>query len=71
MAVAPRGCGPGLIAEAQLRREPALPVLFVYNDGDPIDEARLTGFAWRLRAGAPAFPPHLTLTAGAAASIMG
>jgi hypothetical protein len=25
-------------------------VLFVYNDGDPIDEARLAGFAWRLRA---------------------
>jgi len=50
VSVAPRGCGPALIAEAQLRREAGLPVLFVYNDGDPIDEARLAGFAWRLRS---------------------
>lgn len=49
VSVAPRGCGPALIAEAQLRREAGLPALFVYNDGDPIDEARLAGFAWRLR----------------------
>jgi predicted nucleotide-binding protein (sugar kinase/HSP70/actin superfamily) len=53
VSVAPRGCGPALIAEAQLRREPALPALFVYNDGDPIDEARLAGFAWRLRSRPP------------------
>jgi len=50
VSVAPRGCGPALIAEAQLRREAGLPTLFVYNDGDPIDEARLAGFAWRLRS---------------------
>jgi predicted nucleotide-binding protein (sugar kinase/HSP70/actin superfamily) len=50
VSVAPRGCGPALIAEAQLRRETGLPALFVYNDGDPIDEARLAGFAWRLRS---------------------
>jgi hypothetical protein len=50
VAVAPRGCGPALIAEAQLRREAGLPALFVYNDGDPIDEARLAGFAWRLHS---------------------
>ncbi|MFA4965427.1 MAG: hypothetical protein WC709_07315, partial [Thermoleophilia bacterium] len=50
VSVAPRGCGPALIAEAQLRREAGLPALFVYNDGDPIDEARLSGFAWRLRS---------------------
>ena len=50
VSVAPRGCGPALIAEAQLRREAGLPVLFVYADGDPIDEARLAGFAWRLRS---------------------
>ena len=49
VTVAPRGCGPALIAEAQLRREAGLPILFVYNDGDPIDESRLAGFAWRLR----------------------
>jgi predicted nucleotide-binding protein (sugar kinase/HSP70/actin superfamily) len=53
VSVAPRGCGPALIAEAQLRREAGLPALFIYNDGDPIDEARLAGFAWRLR-GRPA-----------------
>ena len=50
VAVAPRGCGPALIAEAQLRREAGLPAIFVYNDGDPIDEARLAGFAWRLHS---------------------
>ena len=50
VSVAPRGCGPALIAEAQLRREAGLPALFIYNDGDPIDEARLAGFAWRLRS---------------------
>ena len=50
VAVAPRGCGPALIAEAQLRREAGLPALFIYNDGDPIDEARIAGFAWRLRS---------------------
>ncbi len=62
VSVAPRGCGPALIAEAQLRREAGLPVLFVYNDGDPIDEARLAGFAWRLRS-RPAAPPRAAPTA--------
>ena len=52
VSVAPRGCGPALIAEAQLRREAGLPALFVYNDGDPIDEARLAG----LRLAAPQPP---------------
>lgn len=50
VVVGPRGCGPALIAEAQLRRETGIPLLFIYNDGDPIDEARLAGFAWRLRS---------------------
>ncbi len=53
VSVAPRGCGPALIAEAQLRREAGLPALFIYNDGDPIDEARLAGFAWRLHSRPP------------------
>jgi predicted nucleotide-binding protein (sugar kinase/HSP70/actin superfamily) len=53
VVVSPRGCGPALISEAELRREAEFPLLFVYNDGDPIDEARLAGFAWRLR-GRPA-----------------
>ncbi len=55
VVVAPRGCGPALVAEAQLRRQAAAgpPLLFVYNDGDPIDEDRLAGFAWRLRSREP------------------
>jgi hypothetical protein len=68
VVVAPRGCGPALIAEAQLRRESEIPAIFVYNDGDPIDEGRLAGFAWRLRrrparrrhaaSAAPSLPPR-------------
>ncbi len=50
VVVSPRGCGPALISEAQLRRGADFPLLFVYNDGDPIDASRLAGFAWRLRA---------------------
>jgi activator of 2-hydroxyglutaryl-CoA dehydratase/predicted nucleotide-binding protein (sugar kinase/HSP70/actin superfamily) len=53
VVVSPRGCGPALVSEAQLRRGADFPLLFVYNDGDPIDAARLAGFAWRLR-GRPA-----------------
>ena len=53
VVVSPRGCGPALVSEAQLRRHGELPLLFVYNDGDPIDGARLAGFAWRLRATPP------------------
>ena len=30
-------------------RGAGFPLLFVYNDGDPLDESRLAGFAWRLR----------------------
>ena len=50
VVVSPRGCGPALVSEAQLRRHGELPLLFVYNDGDPIDGARVAGFAWRLCA---------------------
>ena len=50
VTVAPRGCAPALLAEAELRRAGGFPLLVVYNDGDPLDEARLTGFAWRLRS---------------------
>jgi predicted nucleotide-binding protein (sugar kinase/HSP70/actin superfamily) len=50
VVVSPRGCAPALVSEAQLRRGSGFPLLFVYNDGDPIDQARLAGFAWRLRA---------------------
>jgi len=48
VTVAPRGCGPALLAEAELRRAGGFPLLVVYNDGDPLDQARLGGFAWRL-----------------------
>jgi len=50
VTVAPRGCAPALLAEAELRRAGGFPLLVVYNDGDPLDEARLAGFAWRLRS---------------------
>jgi len=50
VTVAPRGCGPALLAEAELRRAGGFPLLVVYNDGDPLDEARLAGFAWRLKS---------------------
>jgi len=53
VSVAPRGCGPALIAEALLRRRTDIPVLYVYNDGDPIEQERLAGFAWRLRSRPP------------------
>jgi predicted CoA-substrate-specific enzyme activase len=49
VVVGPWGCGPALISEAQLRRRPDIPMLFIYNDGDPIDDAKMAGFAWRLK----------------------
>jgi activator of 2-hydroxyglutaryl-CoA dehydratase/predicted nucleotide-binding protein (sugar kinase/HSP70/actin superfamily) len=49
VVVSPWGCGPALVAESLLRHEQAIPLLFVYTDGSPIDERRLNGFAFRLR----------------------
>ena len=49
VVVGPWGCGPALIAEAQLRRKTEIPMLFIHNDGDLIDETRLKAFAWRLQ----------------------
>ena len=63
VVVSPRGCGPALVSEAQLRRGADFPLLFVYNDGDPVDEARLAGFAWRLRAREPRRPSRRPQTA--------
>ncbi|MCP4603659.1 MAG: hypothetical protein GY847_24605 [Proteobacteria bacterium] len=57
VVVGPWGCGPSLISEAQLRRRTDIPFLFVYNDGDPIDEAKIAGFAWRLKRRAPRQKP--------------
>lgn len=47
--VGPWGCGPALISESLLKHQRHIPMLFVYNDGSPIDERRLNGFAFRLR----------------------
>ncbi len=44
----PWGCGPSLVAEGLLRTQREIPMLFVYNDGSPLDERRLSGFAHRL-----------------------
>ncbi|MCW5830527.1 MAG: hypothetical protein KIT79_14570 [Deltaproteobacteria bacterium] len=49
VVVGPWGCGPALIAESLLKHQREIPMLFVYNDGSPIDERRLNGFAFRLR----------------------
>jgi len=51
--VGPWGCGPALIAESLLRHQRQIPMLFVYNDGSPIDERRLNGFAFRLHRQEP------------------
>lgn len=47
--VSPWGCGPALVSEGILRHQAEIPMLFVYNDGAPIDERRLNAFAFRLR----------------------
>ena len=46
--VGPWGCGPALIAESLLRHQRQIPMLFVYNDGAPLDERKLNGFVFRL-----------------------
>lgn len=57
------GCGPAQISESMLRHHREIPLLFVYNDGGPLDERRLTGCAFRLRR-----DPPRTGAANAAAS---
>ncbi|MCK6555381.1 acyl-CoA dehydratase activase-related protein [Candidatus Binatia bacterium] len=47
--VSPWGCGPALVSESILRHQADIPMLFVYNDGSPVDERRLNAFAFRLR----------------------
>jgi predicted nucleotide-binding protein (sugar kinase/HSP70/actin superfamily) len=55
VVVSPWGCSPALITESLLRHQHALPTLFVYSDGTPLDERKLNGFAYRMRtSGAPA-----------------
>ena len=49
VVVAPWGCGPTHVSEGLLRHKREIPLLYVYNDGSPIDERRLDAFAFRLR----------------------
>jgi hypothetical protein len=51
VVIAPWGCAPGHIAEAQLRRASRLPTLFLFTDGSPLDQRKLKAFAWRLQHG--------------------
>jgi predicted nucleotide-binding protein (sugar kinase/HSP70/actin superfamily) len=53
VVASPWGCGPALVSEALLRHAREIPLLFVYCDGSPIDERRLSGFAFRLRREPP------------------
>jgi len=50
VVVSPQGCGPALISEAQLRRS-GVPCLFVYTDGDPLNQDHLSRFVWQIRHG--------------------
>ena len=50
---APWGCAPALVSEALLRHQHEIPMLFLYHDGSPLDQRRLSSFVFRLRA-APA-----------------
>ena len=43
------GCDNGLIAESLLRHRRDIPSLFFYDDGTPIDQRRIQGFAFRLK----------------------
>jgi predicted CoA-substrate-specific enzyme activase len=49
VVVGPWGCAPALVSESVLRHVRDIPMLFVYGDGSPMNERRLTAFAYRIR----------------------
>lgn len=46
VVIGPWGCGPTLIAESLLRHVDEIPLLFIYNDGSPVDERKLDSFVY-------------------------
>ncbi len=48
--VSPWGCAPALVTEAILRARREVPTVFLYGDGSPLDDRKLDGFTYRLRA---------------------
>jgi activator of 2-hydroxyglutaryl-CoA dehydratase/predicted nucleotide-binding protein (sugar kinase/HSP70/actin superfamily) len=54
VVASPWSCAPGLVAESHLQHERQIPMLFVYCDGTPLDEPRLSRFAFRLKRAAAA-----------------